>query len=104
MLLSCHPLAFHSWDPSLAWPVTFRGTDNFENSHKAVGQLQMFSLLHLRCWGGDAGADHLCPPGARQGGGWHLLVKAGRRGLSAVGEAGALRLLDTINQSRFWPG
>ena len=43
-------------------------------------------------------------PWARQGGGWHLLVKAGRRGLPAVGEAGVLRLLDTINKSRLWLG
>lgn len=33
------------------------------NSCEATGRLQLFSLLHLRCWGGDAGADHLCPLG-----------------------------------------
>lgn len=36
-------------------------------------------------------------PRARQGGGWHLLVQAGRGGLPAVGVPGALRLLGTIN-------
>jgi len=71
------------------------------SSCEAPGRLQLLSLLHARCRGGDAGADHLCPLG-QAGWGWQLLVKAGRRCLPAVGEAGVLGLLGTINRSRFW--
>lgn len=86
VLLSCHPFAFHSWDPSLAWLLTFRCTDSFKNSHKAVGQLQMFSLLHLRCRGGDAGADHLCCLG--QAGWWVASTGKGKEERCPCSERG----------------
>lgn len=69
---------------------------------KAAGWLLLFSLLCLRCWGGDTGAGHLHPLGWA---GW-CVIAAGKGREESPGHlrsGGGKCAWVAINWRGFWP-